>query len=173
MTPRAAYRHFANREALVEEVASAAQGKLADLIEMHIDAVPDGDDAQRAIGVLQAVGTGYIEFALTEPGWFDVAFFALDDMARAEAVQSSGAGGRSPYGQLGDALDALVTLDVLAPQRRPGAELACWSAVHGFAVLATDGPLREMPRTEALHVGSLVALRTVEGIIGQALPVPD
>jgi hypothetical protein len=40
---------------------------------------------------------------------------------------------------LGAALDALVAEGVLAPARRPGAELKAWTVVHGFASLALDG----------------------------------
>jgi hypothetical protein len=37
---------------------------------------------------------------------------------------------------------------VLPPERRPGAELTCWAAVHGFAQLCLHGPLRELPAAE-------------------------
>jgi hypothetical protein len=37
---------------------------------------------------------------------------------------------------------------VLPPERRPGAELTCWAAVHGFAVLALQGPLQQLPAAE-------------------------
>jgi hypothetical protein len=36
----------------------------------------------------------------------------------------------------------------LAPSRRERAEVACWSAVHGFAVLHIDGPLADVPARE-------------------------
>jgi len=41
----------------------------------------------------------------------------------------------------GAALDKLVAAKVLPPERRPGAELLAWSAVHGLAMLVIDGPL--------------------------------
>ena len=31
---------------------------------------------------------------------------------------------------------------------RPGAETVCWSAVHGFALLHLDGPMRAVPERE-------------------------
>ena len=36
----------------------------------------------------------------------------------------------------------------VSPDRREGAEVACWSAVHGFAVLHIDGPLEDVPARE-------------------------
>jgi hypothetical protein len=45
------------------------------------------------------------------------------------------------YRMLGVLLDDLVATGRMDPARRPGAEVPAWSAVHGFACLAVDGPL--------------------------------
>jgi hypothetical protein len=37
---------------------------------------------------------------------------------------------------------------VLPAERRPGADVTCWAAVHGFAVLCLQGPLRDLPEQE-------------------------
>ena len=34
---------------------------------------------------------------------------------------------------------------MLPAAERPGAELLAWSAVHGLAMLALEGPLRDLP----------------------------
>ena len=34
---------------------------------------------------------------------------------------------------------------MLSETERPGAELLAWSAVHGLAMLALEGPLRDLP----------------------------
>ena len=52
---------------------------------------------------------------------------------------------RSPLGQLRAALDELVDAGVLDSQRRDGIEFPIWSTVHGLAVLAGQGPLRNVP----------------------------
>src|SRR6516164_4473804 len=64
----AAYRHFADREALLVEVSRHARSKLA--AEMRRRVARAKDPRQR----LRAVGTAYVEFALTEPGLFRTAF---------------------------------------------------------------------------------------------------
>jgi hypothetical protein len=38
-------------------------------------------------------------------------------------------------------LDEAQAAGLVAPGRRPGAEIAAWSAVHGLASLLLDGPL--------------------------------
>jgi AcrR family transcriptional regulator len=140
VTARAAYRHFADRDELVRAVAQAALAEMARTIERR------QADARGGRAMLRGVGQGYIEFALEEPGWFDVAFFAMSDMLNTTAVESAGETGRSPYQQLADALDCLVRDGVLEPKGVDQAALVCWSGVHGFAALTARGPLRHLPR---------------------------
>jgi AcrR family transcriptional regulator len=151
VSPNAAYRHFADREALLRAVATAIQHRMA--ATMHSPARRRGSAGRQACDRLRAVGAGYIKFALDEPGWFAVAFFG--------AVQPDETASAPPYLALVDALDAMVDAGVLSPTRRDGAEWPCWSAVHGFAELALHGPLRGANRRE---VESL-AQRTVDDII--------
>jgi hypothetical protein len=66
-----------------------------------------------------------------------------------------------PYELLSTALDEMVACGTLSPDRREGAEVACWSAVHGFALLALRGPLRSAPAT----VVNAAAQRTVDAVI--------
>ena len=49
---------------------------------------------------------------------------------------------------LGAALDRFVAAGILPAARRPGAEYLAWSAVHGLALLVTDGPLHSMAAAE-------------------------
>ncbi|WP_234825537.1 TetR/AcrR family transcriptional regulator [Mycolicibacter senuensis] len=73
VSPNAAYRHFADREALLTAVATAIHDKMA--ARMLKPVSRRGSAQTRARDQLRAVGLGYIEFALNEPGWFAVAFF--------------------------------------------------------------------------------------------------
>jgi AcrR family transcriptional regulator len=152
VSPNAAYRHFADREALLSAVASAIQHRMA--ARMQSSARRHASDRLRAVGV------GYIKFALDEPGWFTVAFFGADPVGLHHETASA-----PPYLALVDALDAMVDAGVLAPNRRVGAEWPCWSAVHGFAELALRGPLRHASRREV----DALAGRTVDDIIAGVL----
>ncbi|MDO5499175.1 MAG: TetR/AcrR family transcriptional regulator [Propionibacteriaceae bacterium] len=169
VTPRAAYRHFSSREELVLAVAEAAHARLADVIGRHAAEIVAEDPGEYARGLLRSVGRGYIEFALSEPGWFEVAFFALADLERAEALAAAGEAGRTPYQLLGDALDALVEAGELAEDERLGADLFCWSTVHGYAVLATKGPLRGLPDELVANMAEFVVELALRGVVASRL----
>ncbi|MEV3984507.1 TetR/AcrR family transcriptional regulator [Nonomuraea sp. NPDC049758] len=146
VAPNAAYRHFPNRDALVQAVSLRAMAELAHAMEADLAALdPTGDPARTALARFRAVGTGYLRFARTEPGLFRVTFYVPDDMTRAQVPASAGQGGLTPFQLLGAALDDLVSCGLMSPQRRPGAEFLVWSCVHGLAVLLIDGPLRGLP----------------------------
>lgn len=146
VSANAAYRHFTDRDALLGEVVSRAQARGADVISAAMDAVPDGTDrATRARARFRAVGVGYLRFAMDEPGLFRTAFAVPVDLSRAASAEAAGASGRTPFQLLSDSLDAMLEAGVLSVHERPGAELLAWSAVHGLAMLALEGPLRDLP----------------------------
>jgi AcrR family transcriptional regulator len=146
VSANAAYRHFADRDALLGEVVSRAQARAADVISATMDAVPDDlDPGPLARARFRAVGVGYLRFAMDEPGLFRAAFAVPVDLSRAASPDAAGCSGRTPFQLLSDALDAMVDSGVMAAEQRPGAELLAWSAVHGMAMLALDGPLRDLP----------------------------
>jgi AcrR family transcriptional regulator len=148
VVPNAAYRHFADRQALLAVVRSAALSALAASIEAELAKLPHHDDpASAARARLRAVGTGYLRFAQAEPGLFRTAFSIPADRQGASPA-SAGNGHMRPYQLLAAALDELVDAGVLPPKRRPGAELLAWSAVHGLALLLIDGLLRGLDHTQ-------------------------
>ena len=136
----AAYRHFADRDELLAEVAGEAFAGLSAAMARRVSTVEGATPQERARAALREIGRAYVEYALAEPGLFTCAFASHElkgEMADAD-----------PYTQLGQALDRLVEVGAMDPARRPGAETVCWSAVHGFAVLNLDGPLRDLPADE-------------------------
>jgi AcrR family transcriptional regulator len=149
VSPNAAYRHFADRRALLEAVCSAAQSRLAVAIENELATVKTaGAPAKVARARLRAVGTAYLRFALKEPGLFRTAFSASRDLENVGDPARAGASGLSPLQLLGSVLDELVDAGVLPKKRRPGAEFLAWSSVHGLAMLLIDGPLRALDRKQ-------------------------
>ena len=136
----AAYRHFADRDQLLAEVATTAFAALSAAMAQRVAALPEADPQERARARLREIGRAYVDYALAEPGWFAVAF----------AVRGTGAemAEADPYTQLGRALDELVSVGLLDESRRPGAETVCWSAVPGFAGLNLDGPLADLSAEE-------------------------
>ncbi len=164
VSPNAAYRHFADRAALVEAVSDAAQGAAAAAMEAELAAVPAARDAEGARERLRAVGLGYLRFARDEPGLFRTAFGVPGDLGRAFAEEKAGPGGASPFALLSGVLDELVAFGALPAERRPGAELLAWSAVHGLAMLVLEGPLHGLDAETRRMAGRRVVEMAVAGL---------
>ncbi|NYI00609.1 TetR/AcrR family transcriptional regulator [Cupriavidus plantarum] len=165
VVPNAAYRHFANRQDLLEAVRAAALSQLAMEMEAameaeratvspedeEVDAADAADAATRARAMLRAVGRGYLRYAQRETGLFRTAFSVREQARQVEEdadPAKAGNSGLNPFQLLSAALDGLVTAGLLPSGRRPGAEYLAWAAVHGLAMLALDGPLHGRPAEE-------------------------
>jgi AcrR family transcriptional regulator len=154
VSPTAAYRHFADHAELLEAVRQHAMDRLSDSMRRYLRRVPPSDAAAlAALNRFTATGRGYLHFALTEPGLFRTAFATGH---KTLAPPQPGSGG--PFDMLTDALDDLVAVGYLAPEHRPLAEIAAWSAVHGLADLLIEGPLRGLGRRDR----NAVIDRTIE-----------
>ena len=153
VAPNAAYRHFASRQALLQAVRAAALARLALAIESELAALGRRRrPADLARASLRAVGTAYLRFAFEETGLFRTAF-APGPMPADGDPAAVGGSGLNPFQLLGVALDRMAAAGLLPPARRPGAEYLAWSAVHGMALLALDGPLSRLARAEADALG--------------------
>lgn len=148
----AAYRHFADRDALLAEIAEVGMQRLGGAMLAEMEQVALEPSPERARARLRATGRAYVNFALAEPGLFAVAFASVDatpgDSELSEGTEVDEQVGPHPYDLLGQALDELDAAGGVAPDRREGAEVLCWSAVHGYAVLHLDGPLHAVPEAE-------------------------
>jgi AcrR family transcriptional regulator len=166
VVPNAAYRHFADRDELLAAVCAAAMDELAARMAAGVASVPGRHgDPDAARGRLRAIGTAYLAFAREEPGLFATAF-ALPQQ-HAYDIPGGGTGSdRSPLGQLRVALDELVDAGVLDRRRRDGIEYPVWSAVHGLAVLAGQGPLRDVPEAARYHLDELTFAFIQNGLAG-------
>jgi AcrR family transcriptional regulator len=159
----AAYRHYADRWALLEAIGNYASARMADAMEQAIGAVLDDPDPVVATRAhFRATGAAYIDFALTEPGLFEIAFLPEDPGRRhadpANPVPDArGLAGLGPYQLLNQVLDRMVEVGALAPQRREFSDIAAWSAVHGLAVLLLRGPLSRLDEaTREAAIGRLL-----------------
>ena len=137
----AAYRHFTDRDALLHAVSARAMTEIGRLMAERIAAAAAGHGKAAALARLEACGRAYVEFAVTQPGLFRIACaWSLGAVQPDSAIDH-------PYTQLSQRLDELVATKTITPRRRENAEIAAWSAVHGFAMLILDGPLRDTPPT--------------------------
>jgi AcrR family transcriptional regulator len=155
VVPNAAYRHFADRDELLAAVCAAAMRELADRMADGVARVRGKHgDAAAACRRLRAIGVAYLEFARQEPGLFATAF-ALPQHHPYRAPDDGTGRERTPLDQLRAVLDELVAVGVLHRQRRDGIEYPIWSAVHGLAVLAGQGPLRDVDDATRHHLEEL------------------
>lgn len=160
----AAYRHFVDQEDLLAAVGEQCMHRLGALMQTRTAAVRTRGTVPRAWARLEAIGRAYIEFARAEPGWFRTAFAGATKQGAPEATVPSDGPGDNPYLLLNARLDELVEVGAIPPDRRPGAELAAWSMVHGMSSLLVDGPLRALPDVEVER-----AVATVLGVVTRGL----
>lgn len=134
----AAYRHYADRQALLAAVQIYAMTLLGEAMQEALAEVPNrGPRDRRALARLRATGQAYIDFALAEPGLFRTAF-APGGLAHTDETVAPG---HHPFKILSGCIDDLVATGVLTPSRRDGLDEAAWAAVHGTSMLFLDGPL--------------------------------
>ena len=164
VVPNAAYRHFADRDELLAAVCAAAMRELAARMAAGVARVRGKHgDAAAARRRLRAIGTAYLEFAREEPGLFATAFAVPQQHAYGAPDGRTRQEG-TPLGHLRTALDELVDAGVLQRRRRDGIEYPIWSAVHGLAVLAGQGPLRDIPDATRRHLEELTLTFIDEGL---------
>ncbi|MCH6231128.1 TetR/AcrR family transcriptional regulator [Microbacterium sp. CFH 31415] len=171
VSPNAAYRHFVDRDDLVRAVAAEAQTALARAILERVDATPSGlSAAEASVERLRRVGLAYIDFARAERGWFELAF-ATQDPQPSEGIVTLDHEVVAPFQLLLDTLDAMVDTGALSAERRPYAEWACWSAVHGFADIAVHGPVQWQPAPVIDALAAAVVEAAIVGVRGATEPV--
>lgn len=171
VSPNAAYRHFSDREHLIRAVAAEAQSALARAIRDRVAATPpELPPAEASIERLRRVGLAYIDFARAERGWFELAFATQDPQA-SEAIVTLDGDVVAPFRVLLDTLDGMVDAGALAPERRPYAEWACWSAVHGFADIGVHGPVQWQPAAVIDALAAAVVESAIVGVRGTTAPV--
>jgi AcrR family transcriptional regulator len=132
VSPAAIYRHFSDRDALLGAVASAIRMQLAQRMLDEMDAIQEPDARVRSMRRFDAVGRAYLDFAAEQPDLLAAAFIPIQP-PDVHAEQPN------PWEVLSGALDALVEAGAMPPERRIGAEVVAWSAVHGFATLRANG----------------------------------
>lgn len=148
----ALYRHFADKRALLAAVATEGFRMLR---QQLVSAWQDGDHGRAGF---TAMGTAYVGFAVSNPSHYRVMFGGFVDPKTCDPELAAEAAG---------AFQALV--DALAEQQRAGLVRAddtvtmarfVWALVHGVAMLAIDGQLREASDIELLTRYTCERLRT-------------
>jgi AcrR family transcriptional regulator len=127
----APYRHFKDKDALVQAIAEEGFRSLTRHLRAEIAACGDADLLAR----LSAAAVGYVSFAVEQPGYFRIIFGSA---VSGEVCQSLREAGTDAYG----VLRGLVVEGMERGRLRQGdpdeLSLAAWSLVHGLANLMID-----------------------------------
>lgn len=143
VTPTAAYRHFAGHQELLWAAKLHSLAAMGDLIRKRLAALPaEADQAKAAMARMEAMGRGYVEFALSRPGLFRTAF-SRDAVKPSDYDDPDG-----PHAMLVRGVEELIALGFVREELQLGAEISAWSLVHGLALLLLDGPLSHLPEPE-------------------------
>jgi AcrR family transcriptional regulator len=146
VSANAAYRHFADKEALLSALAAEGFRRFAAAQRQAAQGLSDPIEARTASGL------AYIAFARQHPALFRLMFGQFtpgrgdDDLQQAAMM----------------AFDALVASSAKESGSQPGDErafltaIARWSLVHGLSHLLLDGQLDSMgPQVEQIILGVL------------------
>jgi AcrR family transcriptional regulator len=163
VVPNAAYRHFADREALLTAVRQEALAHLGAAMLAGLAATPFDRTPAAARARLRAVGAAYLAFARVETGLFLTAFSGSESPAEGERVKE---GSTDPFALLSATMDDLVATGAMVPERRVGAEFSAWSSVHGLAMLMVAGPLREAPDEQTASLAANLLDMVERGLAG-------
>ena len=154
----AAYRHFSNRDELLQVIAERSRAELARVMQQLIAEVDPGDRSLEAAKQrFRATGVAYVQFATTQPGLFRTAFTrpGLLEKHNSQALpkpKSPGEPALDPFELLKQQVDELVESARLGPQARLHAELVAWSAMHGLSMLLIDGEPKRLPERQRIEV---------------------
>lgn len=157
LTPMAIYRHFADREALLEAVVSEARLRL--LVRLQA-----GLTAPTPRARLEASAVAYLEFGLEEPQYYELLFMQpLRPAAppkQAQAARRSDAGFRF----LVDRLREAVAHGCMATPAYPGHDdpleglaIDVWAQLHGLVLLCERNKLGMPPAALLEHARATMA----------------
>jgi len=133
--PAACYRHFRDRDAVLEALARRGFTRLARALASAA-ASRDATARHRLV----ALGRAYIDFALAEPSAFRVMFGPTGRDARDPRLRGDYGDGIGAYERLQVALAAWADAEHMKINI-DAASVALWSGVHGLACLFIDGAL--------------------------------
>jgi AcrR family transcriptional regulator len=151
----ALYRHFADKGALLEAVATEG---FRTLREKLVEAREGG----RGRAGLDAMGVAYVRFAVANSSHYRVMFGGfVDPEDRESELATEGAGA---FQALVDALTALQRDSLVRADDTVTMASFVWAVVHGVAMLGIDGQMRETVEIEQLTRYALERLWSGIGI---------
>jgi AcrR family transcriptional regulator len=134
--PAACYRHFRDREAVIQGLARRGFTRLA----AAFADVTDAARRKKPVDVVRALGHAYCQFAFATPSAFRAMFGPNGFDARDPRLRGDYRDGVGAFERLQRTISTWAEADGLSLDLED-ASLGLWSGVHGFAMLVIDGSL--------------------------------
>ncbi len=141
VSPSSAFRHYADKRALLTAFATKAIHQLAETMD-----AAQNQAIEEEKNAFAAVGLAYIEFALDKPAFFRA-------MWREETTYTNDEAYVAATQRLSRHLQAGFARTIADddPHDLSSQELLAWSSVHGLAHLFVDGPVEKgQPKQQKL-----------------------
>jgi AcrR family transcriptional regulator len=161
VTHAAAAHHFGNKAGLLTAFATQGYSLLGASIMDSILAAHATDGP----GMLEAVGRGYVRFALANRERFE-AMFRVDLVNSADPAYI--AASEAAYSMLTSTIQRCVREGFIPPGEAEPVAVSSWSLVHGLAVLWISGRLGErIADTEPDRLAARVSKLFVDAVVRQ------
>jgi AcrR family transcriptional regulator len=155
--PAACYRHFRDREAILQALARRGFTRLAATLAAVV-----AESRARPAGVIAELGRAYVRFALDHPSAFRAMFGPHGVDSRDPLLRGDYPDGIGAYERLQRAIAAWSEAEALKLDLEQ-ASLALWSGVHGLACLLIDGALRVADPTSVVDATVATVIAGLRG----------
>lgn len=162
VSPTAVYRHFANQGALVQALTARISEELA--LRMHVELVkvkPGSDPIEVSLARLRAICYGYIMFAQEDSEVFRSMW---NKNIRHASILEIETRDDEPFLLLSKTVDELIVSGYVDAAEAVPVKTTIWAAAHGVAMLALDGPIRDLPeeeRNRLIHAAIDIVLKGI------------
>jgi AcrR family transcriptional regulator len=153
VTHQAPYHYFADREAILGEIAEQGFRMLSERVERAVELAAGATMPER-IGTM---GRAYVEFACAHPAHFRIMF--RPELVNLDNYPSALAEGANAFALLTRVVHDAVEAGLPGVPSGDALVATLWSTVHGLACLILDGPLaKKMPGAEpSEHIDGVIA----------------
>ncbi|MEM6785486.1 MAG: TetR/AcrR family transcriptional regulator [Bacteroidota bacterium] len=153
----APYRHFANKDALLEAVAAEGFAQLQAILKRLAEGAPPASTKEAERVHFAEIGAAYVRFADAHPAHYRL-MYGSDALARS-AHPALQAAADAAYAELVRLLsDAQARGTIRSNVGSEQQAYIAWGLVHGLASLLVDGQMERPADVEALAGQAILAL---------------
>jgi AcrR family transcriptional regulator len=153
----APYRHFPDKESLLNAIAIKGFGQLHQALQQAATNYLDNDRKR-----LEAIGVAYIQYALQNQAYYRVMF--CDRRKNVRLCLNYQQVASEAFNVLLNVIKAGQTNKVFIPEEAEQLASVCWSLVHGVSMLAIDGQLEISNPNSILELAEIATKVIAQGL---------